>query len=307
MSVHGARARNRGVAIVLALGVVALAVLAVTGLLLAQGAWTRQVQLATGHAQAQRLVEAGVDWSRAVLHDDRRLGQIDHAAEAWAMRMPSVPVGDASVVGRIEDQQARFNLNNLVRDGQVDPRQLERLQRLLALLDLDAALAGALADWIDPDAVAQGGAEDAYYLALPSPYLAANAPLADLDELALVRGFDARVRQRLQPFVSALPGTTAVNVNTASPEVLAALVPGLSLDAARALVADRQRAWFLDRTGFFARLPTGLRVPAEDISVSSDYFLASMQADLDGAQARGSALLARDRPGWPGVVWRKSQ
>lgn len=307
MSARSARTRANGVAIVLALGVVALAVLAVTALLLAQGAWARQVGLATGHAQAQRLVEAGVDWSRAVLHDDRRLGQIDHAGEAWALRMPAVPVGDASVVGGIEDQQGKFNLNNLVRDGAVDARQLGRLQRLLALLHLDAALADALADWLDADGVAQRGAEDAYYLALPSPYLAANGPLADLDELTLVRGFDADVRKRLQPFVSALPRTTAVNVNTASPEVLAALVPGLSLDAARALVAGRQGAWFLDRTGFFARLPAGLGVPAEDISVSSDYFIASLQAELDGAQARGSALLARDRPGWPDVVWRKSQ
>ena len=48
-------------------------------------------------------------------------------------------------------------------------------------------------------------------------------------ELALVRGFDDGVRARLRPFVTALPRFTAVNANTASPEVLAAVVEGLGL------------------------------------------------------------------------------
>ena len=299
------KTREQGAAIVLAIAVVALAALAATALLLSQSTWSRRVELATGHAQARRVAEAGLDWSRALLYDDRRASQIDHAGEPWAVQMPPLPVEGGSLLGRIDDQQARFNLNNLVRDGQVDPAQLACLRRLLVLLDLPEALAGSLGDWLDADSTPQGEGEDAYYLALPSPRLAANRPLADLAELALVRGFDRGVRERLRPYVTALPRTTAINVNTASPEVIAALVAGLGLDAARSLVAERQRAYFLDRTGFLSRLPQGLALAPEAISVGSDYFVVSLRVDLDGTQARGSALLVRDTASWPSVVWRK--
>ena len=297
--------RPRGAAIVMAMAVVALAALAATALLLSQSLWARRIELSSRHGQASHVLEAGLDWSRALLHDDLRASQVDHAGEPWALRMPPIPVEGGQLAGGIEDQQARFNLNNLVRQGEVDPEQLACLQRLLALLELPESLAATLGDWLDADGLPQGGAEDTFYLAQPAPMLAANRPLVDLAELARVRGFDAAVRERLQPFVTALPRATAINVNTAPAEVIAALVPGLGLEGARALVAERERAIFLDRSGFLSRLPDGVRLAPERISVNSDYFLVTMSVQLDGARAHGTALLVRDSAGWPGIAWRK--
>ncbi|MHB8912505.1 MAG: type II secretion system minor pseudopilin GspK [Lysobacter sp.] len=299
--------RQRGVAIVLALSVVALAALAATAMLVSQNTWSRQVELTAGHAQAQHLLQAGLDWSRAVLSDDRHASDVDHLGEPWALRLPSMPVENGSLTGHVEDQQARFNLNNLLKDGKVNLAQLERFRRLLTILALPPALADSLADWVDADGEPQprGGAEDAHYLALQPPHLAANRPLTDLGELALVAGFDDAVRARLRPFVTALPRFAAVNVNTASPEVIAATVDGLDLDDARGIVARRERTWFRDISEFTSQLPTGLSVPSETIAVSSDYFVATMSITIGGAQARGSALLAREHAGWPAIVWRK--
>jgi len=299
--------RQRGVAIVLALAVVALAALAATAMLVSQSTWSRQVELTAGHAQAQHLLQAGLDWSRAVLSDDRRVSDVDHLGEPWALRLPSMPVENGSLTGHIEDQQGKFNLNNLVEDGKVSVVQLERFRRLLTILALPPVLADSLADWIDDDNQPQprGGAEDAHYLALQPPRLAANRPLTDVAELALVAGFDDTVRARLRPFVTALPRFAAVNVNTASPEVIAASVDGLNLDDARAIVAKRERTWFRSISDFSSQLPTGLSVPSQYIAVSSDYFIATMAITIGGAQARGSALLAREHDGWPVIVWRK--
>ena len=299
--------QQRGVAIVLAMAVVAMAVLAATAILVAQSTWSRQLELSSGHAQAERLIQAGLDWSRAVLGDDRRLGEVDYLGEPWALQLPPMPVENGSLAGRIEDQQGKFNLNNLLRNGQLDIAQLARFRRLLAILDLPPALADTLADWIDADRLIQppSGAEDAYYLSLPSPYLAANAPLIDIAELALVRGYDDSVRARLRPFVTALPVATAVNVNTASAEVIAASVDGLAIDAARAIVAKRERSYFRSLPDFFGHLPGGSSVAEQDISVSSNYFIASMTVSIEGATARGSALLVRGSVGWPAIVWRK--
>ena len=202
----------------LAMGVVALAAMAAAAIMVSQSTWARQVELTAEHVQARAVLQAGADWARAVLSDDRRVSNVDHLGEPWALRLPPMPVENGELVGQIEDQQGAFNVNNLVSEGKVNVAQLAHFRRLLATLGLPDALAYALVDWIDDDSQPQpqGGAEDAYYLALDPPYLAANRPLIDVAELALVRGFDDNVRARLRPYVTALPGFTAVNVNTAA-------------------------------------------------------------------------------------------
>ena len=302
-------AGQQGVAIVMAISVVALAAIATTAMMTTQSTWSRESELQAEHTQAQVLIQAGVDWARAVLSDDRRLNNVDHLMEPWALRLPPMPVDNGELAGYIEDQQGAFNLNNLVMGGQISPVQLERFRRLLAILGLPPELAYALADWIDADNEPQpsAGAEDQYYLSLQPPYLAANRPLTDVGELALVRGFNDEVRARLSPFVSALPANTALNVNTASPEVLAAVIDGLNLDAARQLVAQRQQAYFRDYPDFSNRLPRGIQTATTDLIVSSNYFLARVRVTIGGAEARGNALLQRGDLGWPVIVWRKYQ
>lgn len=301
------KAGQRGVAIVLAMGVVALAAIAATAIMVTQSTWARRSELTSDHVQAQLIIKAGVDWARAVLSDDRRTSSVDHLGEPWALRLPPMPVDNGKLAGYIEDQQGAFNLNNLVKDGKVSLAQLAYFQRLLTILDLPDELADALADWLDADSEPQsrGGAEDGYYLGLERPYLAANRPLTDVAELALVRGFDDNTRARLRRFITALPNFTAVNVNTAPPEVLAAIVEGLNLDGARALIAKRERAYFRDSADFLNRLPSGAAVPIDDIAVSSVYFMATMRVAIGAAEARGTALLARADNGWPAIVWRK--
>ena len=300
---------QQGVAIVLAMSVVALAAIATTAMMTTQGTWSREIELQVDHAQAQVLIQAGIDWARTVLSDDRRLNNVDHLKEPWALRLPPMPVDNGELAGYIEDQQGAFNLNNLVLGGKISVTQLERFRRLLSILGLPSTLADSLADWIDADNNPQqnGGAEDEYYLSLQPPYLAANRPLTDVDELALVRGFSDEVRARLSPFVSALPANTAVNVNTASPEVLSAVIEGLDLDAARALVTQRERAYFRDYSDFSNRLPRGIQTAGNDLQVSSNYFLARVRVTIGGAEARGNALLVRADIGWPAIVWRKYQ
>jgi len=277
------RTPQRGVAIVLAMGVVALAALAATAMMVSQSTWSRQVELIAGHAQAQLLMQAGLDWARAVLSDDRRGSNVDYLGEPWALRLPPIPVDNGSLAGYIEDQQGKFNLNNLLKAGKVNFEQFEHFRRLLSILALPPALADALAERIAAD----------------------GQLLTDVAELALVNGFDDNIRARLRPFVTVLPRFTAVNANTASPEVLAAVVQGLGLDGARAMAAQRERAYFRNFSDFFSQLPPGLIVPTENISVSSDYFIATTRVTIGGAQASGSALLARANAGWPTIVWRR--
>lgn len=303
------KGRERGAALLMAMAIMAVAAVAATTMLVALSTWSRQAGLVTDHVQAEELVVAGGDWTRAMLFDDRRTsGDLDHGGEPWALRLPPIPFENGELAGHIEDQQGLFNLNNMVRNGKLDVTQYTRFQRLLSILGLPAELADTLADWIDADGTAQpaGGAEDAYYRALGQPCLTANRPLVDLDELAMVRGFDAGVRAQLKPFVTALPATTALNVNTAPAEVLAAVVDGLDLDSARALVARRNGVFYRNNADFLSQLGNDATVPGHDIRVGSDYFLVTLRVTYGKARARGQMLLARTNPTrWPDVVWRK--
>ncbi len=281
-------ARERGAAIVLALSVVALAALAASAMMVSQGVWIRQIELSAGRTQGHFLIQAGLDWARAVLSNDRNAGNVDHLGEPWATRLTPIQVENGNLAGHLagylEDQQARFNLNNLLMDGQIAPAQLAAFRRLLSILGLQPVKADMLADWMEI-----GG-----------------RPLVDVSELARLSCFDEGTRARLRPFVTVLPRITAVNVNTAAPEVLAAVIDGLSLDDARALVAQRERTYFRSYAEFLDRLPRNLTVSAGNISVFSDYFMATIDANIGGAHARSLALLAhKETGGWPMIVWRK--
>ena len=297
---------QRGVAIIMVILIVALATTLATYVALQQSLWQRQLEGQFARAQARRLGITGIDWARAVLADDARANNTDHATEMWTLRLPAMPVDNGEVLGVIEDRQGLFNLNNLVSNGTSSTTHVAQLQRLLSLLGLPTDLALALADWMDSDSEAQypGGAEDVYYLALPKPLRSASRPMMELGELATIKGFDAGIIDRLRPFVTVLPLPGPINVNFAPAEVLSATIPNLSLSDARMLVLQRRGRPFKDVGDFRQRLPHGaLSVSEQDVSVSSNFFWVTGRARVAGAQVTTQALLQRVG-GWPAVVWQ---
>ena len=250
-------ASQRGAALIMALLVVALAATMATTLLWRQDLWLRQVETQRDLAQTRLLAAAGIQWASAVLAYDARTSSIDHAGEAWAAKVPPSSVEGGEISGEITDAQGKWNLNNqLTGSGEISAKNQEVFRRLLRLLQLPQALAGALADWLDADSdTSPDGAEDAYYLALSPPYRSANRALSDVDGLLRVRGFDASVVERLRPHVSTLPGYHRVNVNTTNSMVLAALLPDLSLAEVQQFIAQRDKIPFNNFGDFRARLP----------------------------------------------------
>jgi general secretion pathway protein K len=305
------RALQRGVAVVTAVLVVAVAASAATWMLTQQSATLNQTALVAARAQADFYAQAGLDWARGILAEDARRSAIDTLDEAWAQPLAGLPVERAVVSGAIVDLQSRFNLNNLVKDGRRSDRDVEILARLLESLGLDPGLAQAVLDWVDADSDLAGssGAEDAYYLALARPHRAANRPMAQVEELYLVRGFDARAVAKLRPFVAAIPGRSAVNANTAAPEVLAAILPELSREEVRALAESRRAAPFKDRADLKTRAKKGASAAFDaDLDVKSGYFLVQVGVAQDDVQVASEALVARAPAGATpatAIIWRR--
>jgi general secretion pathway protein K len=127
-----------------------------------------------------------------------------------------------------------------------------------------------------------------------------------IEELLRVRGCDQAIVARLRQFATALPRRTTVNVNLAPPEVLVALVEGLTLPEAQVLAISRRAAPFRDPDDFRARLPrTELNVAKEDISVDSQFFLVRGRARVGKADMRMSMLLHRVGTALPAVIWQR--
>jgi general secretion pathway protein K len=294
---------QRGVAVVMAVLVVALATSAATYILWQQSLWVRQVENLTARAQADAIARAAASWAATILAEDDPA--IDHLGENWARRMPPFPAEQAQVAGAMLDEQAKFNVNNLAREGGAAPHDFVAFQRLLGGLGLPAELAEAVVDWLDPDGevMQPNGAEDPYYLALDPPYRTAGRRVVDLAELARVKGFDAAILARLAPFVTALPEETPVNVNTAPVQVLQALVPGLSADEMARVVDQRKTKPFQSREDFLralSRPPSGS--VGTQIDVKSRYFSAEATVRLGRVVVGYRALLQRRDRGFPALV-----
>ena len=303
--------RERGVAVVTAILVVAVAASTAAYMLSTQSATLNQTALVASRAQADLYAQAGLDWARGVLAEDARASAIDTTAEGWAQPLAGLPVERAVVSGAITDLQSRFNLNNVVKDGRRSDADVQILTRLVESLGLDAGLAVAVLDWVDADSdlAGNGGAEDAYYLSLPRPHRAANRPMAQVEELYAVRGFDAKAVAKLRPFVAAIPARVPVNANTASPEVLAAILPELSREEVRLLADSRRRQPFKDRADLKARAKKAAPSAIDnDLDVKSGHFLVQVAVAQDDVQVAMEALVARAAPGATpatAIIWRR--
>jgi general secretion pathway protein K len=150
--------------------------------------------------------------------------QHTYASEGWA-----APVGPYEVVpgvmltAQLEDMQGRFNLNNLVKeDGTPDPVQVGAFQQLLMMLGLEPKWAGYMVDWIDRDIVPQvpDGAEDSVYMGQTPPYRTPNRYITSSSELLALPGFGRDRFLKIEPFVTALPWGTRLNICTAPGPVL---------------------------------------------------------------------------------------
>jgi len=294
---------QRGIALVTAVMIVAIAAAIAVQIAFAHQIWFRQMENVADRDATDWLRRGALHWASLALLEDAAQNSTDHLGESWAMGLPTLPVEGGTIKVSIEDAQGRFNLNSVV-----NPANLQVLSRLLQVLRLDPQLANAVLDWIDTNSDAlPGGAEDVDYLNLNPPYRAANRPIASVDELRLIRGFDAKTVAALLPYVTVLPGTTGdINVNTASPVVLAALVQGLDLPTAQR-IAEQRVGSYKTIDEFKAKLPGGPTAATAGMILKTDFFLVALDTSIGRHERRSEALLQRLPNKSTALIWHRPQ
>ncbi len=222
------RRRQRGIALLVAILLVAL------GTIIAAG-------MAYDNAMTVRRAAAGFDFDQALL-----VAQGAEALAAYGLQQTvsqntpyiypgqpwSQPFAPQEVLpgvilqASLEDLQGRFNVNNLVQmDGNAENTgAVQAFQRLLTMLGLAPKYADLLVDWIDKNTdPLSDGAEDSVYMGMDPPFRTPNLPITSTSELLALPGFTRADFDRLAPYIVALPIGTAINVCSASPQVLDAL------------------------------------------------------------------------------------
>jgi general secretion pathway protein K len=228
-------------------------------------------------AQAAWILTGALDWARLILREDARPGSassnVDHLGEPWAVPLAEARLStflaadansnadsegiDAFLAGAIEDAQSRYNLRRLTTT--TDPKQLESeiavLQRLCEIAGASASTASVIANGLR--SAAKGEAE--------SPL-----PPNTVDQLAWL-GVDAATLQRLKPYVTLLPNTTPININTAPREVIAAVL-AIDVGSAERIVTARQRDAFKSPDAALKLVANAQQPISASVDVKTSYF-----------------------------------
>ncbi|MEZ0470488.1 type II secretion system minor pseudopilin GspK [Luteimonas salinilitoris] len=317
------RRRQRGIALLTVLLLVAVMAVLVMGVLddirfglrragnaqsVAQAQWHALGAEALALAQIERL--AARDPGRTTSEGD------------WNGRAFVFPVESGAISARLSDATACFNLNSVVQGGadtffqhEIGVAQYVALLQALGFSEHQGgALADSLVDWIDSDQQREGlGHEDEAYARGRDGYRTAGTLLAETSELRAIHGYTAEVYARLRPHVCALPTVdlSPVNVNTLREEDAAILrmLTGGALDDARArrVIAARPADGWREVGTFLATLGAALP-PSTDVNqvqVYTRYFRLHAEVEVGPAQVVLSALFEHDGSGPPRLLARR--
>lgn len=227
-----------------------------------------------------QMATAGIHAAMAMLIKDKADSAIDSMLEDWANPdkisaiLDDMPFETGTLTVSISDELGKIQANALINfpEGrQFNPSQLALWERFLTALaneentDEDSqpvAIINSIKDWLDSgdDEAVTGltGAESSYYQDQEPAYGCRNGPIADLEEMLLIKGITPALfygdgeNQGMQRFLTVhglAPGTGTdysfpgrININTADVSVLLALLPAEYADMAATFDEIRQDA-----------------------------------------------------------------
>ena len=294
--------RQRGVALITAVLVVAIAAIIATSMMSRQNFDTRRTANIIHRDQAIAYALGAEHWAGVELSKDAKTNNYDHLKENWAYEMPPLPIDGGFINGKLQDLQGRFNLNSVL-----DPLQAERLIRLCQAINVEPDFIPALQDWIDRDTeVRDNGAEDESYTLMNPPYRTANTFLADTSELLLVKGVSVQDYNNLTFYISALPGNSDINVNTASPLLLQSLTHQVTLQDVERIIGIRTDKPYQDIDVFVEdEAFAGKEISEDHLTVSSQYFLLTADVMLGDTPLTLQSVLNRTPEGKITVIQRR--
>ena len=299
--------KQQGIALITILVMVALATILAASMIKHQTNMRENTDYLKRQNQSLLYAKSAEYFFQEMLIDDaKNAGNVDHLNESWAKPMPAFPVDGGFIMGVIQDESGKFNLNNLLKkDGVVNEPAKLWFERLLVRVGLPAQLSEAVIDWQDEndEPVGSMGAESSYYLGLQNGYSPSNQKFYNIEELKRVRGFDGNNYKLIEPYITAHPNVeTQVNVNTASGLLLASLSTELDPIVIQQELDQRKlnlqylesvdALWSLDSMKSIDS--EGKKLFASLLGVKSNYFKAKIDVMLNDRKRQFTSYLLRN-------------
>jgi general secretion pathway protein K len=299
-----ALARQRGVALITAIILVAIAAVLATAIGYASAMSARRASTLFGSDQSLLAAEGAEAMAAYVLRLTTQNNSPFSLDQAWAQPYGPFELTDGVLLefAQIEDEQSKFNINNLAPNGTTNPNALKLFQQLLTTLNLETKWAGIIADWIDADNEPNqpDGAEDSVYLSQTPPYRAANIPVTSISELLALPGFGRGRYDQLAPYITALPPGTSINVCTASGVLLDAVAGKVEYSSdPNALMNQRMQNGCFPSLNVFLSTLSDTSKPLGTIFVgaTTQYFRLRSFITIGTARFTLYSLLYRDNSG----------
>lgn len=269
--------------------------------------WYQWRSIEVEKAERQRLQVAwmltgALDWSKLILREDARTGPVDHLGEPWALVLEESRLStflaadknntavsleetlDAFLSGYVIDAQSRMNVNNLVRDGAISESDKAQFKKLFRQLNINPVELDLLCDNLLASAVTRPE------FAVFNEVSLRPQRVRQLNWL----GVKASTISKLQPYISLLPNPTPVNLNTASPEVLYAVIPNIDMSTARQIVKIRETQPFQDLRQATDLLKLGNNILDSKIhSVGTNYFYVIGRMRIEETTIEEVSLISR--------------
>ena len=275
----------------------------------------RQVEVESAERTRMQLswvLTGALDWARLILREDARTSQVDHLSEPWALPLAEARLSsflavdqnntsdamDAFLSGQVTDQQGLLNVADLVQDGKTSDAALAAFGRLFQLLKLPQSQLDLLADNLARASGAGAESDSAATTGLLMP--------KRMDQLTWL-GLPQSSVDALRPYVTVLPSRTAVNLNTASAQVLVAVLPGLDLRQAQTLVVQRAQAHYQSvAQALKAANVRADQVNAERLGIASRYFAVRGRLRIGDTVVQELSLVERQGTSVK-VLWRQRE
>jgi len=211
------RRRQRGVALITALLVVAIAVTAAIGMSVRDHTQIQRSGLVFEQDLARSLLLGAEIMALRLLEQWPNLNELP-----WDTCVsPPVPlvIDGIDLIASLENLHCRFNLNSLAR---VDDAPVAAFADLVARAGSEAniaawqgeQLAAAIRDWMDPET------DDPVYRLRTPPERSGNRPFLLASELNRVQGMTAEMWEAIAPYVTARPGTDNLIDMERAPDVV---------------------------------------------------------------------------------------
>jgi general secretion pathway protein K len=313
--------KQSGVALVVAMLIVAIATIVATQIFYQQQINIRRT---LNHIQAEQLYQLFISvetWEKVILKEDLTKNQFDYWGDSWAQTLPVFDADNAIVKAQLVDEQSCFNINNLVLNGKEQPDQVVILQNLMRLLKLNPELVWSLVDWLDADDEPHpNGAEWETYSRLIPSYRAANFRLIELNELYAVANWTAETINALMPYICALPPApnfiavgrffsaseaTAININTASETLLRSLSTDMANATLINILAYRKQKAYDSVDKFITQLNADNPKPKNQL-LSSSFKLNLIHTDSHYFRLHYTGWLGQLEQNYQSLLYRSN-